>query len=92
MHRRPASLQVNCFPSSQRRPPGQRQVANELRRAPAEGITVSLIAERTGLAKENVYEKLNKLAFVGWAEEAFDTSPRRWRLTSAARQQPTTLR
>jgi GTP-sensing pleiotropic transcriptional regulator CodY len=48
---------------------GQRQVAELLRTAPEGGLAVSLISERIGITKENVYEKLKKLARLGWTEE-----------------------
>jgi hypothetical protein len=52
---------------------GQRQVAEVLRAAPVEGFPVSVIAERTAMTKENVYEKLKKLASLGWTDEVPDT-------------------
>jgi predicted Rossmann fold nucleotide-binding protein DprA/Smf involved in DNA uptake len=79
-------------PTGQRLPPiaenayAQRQVAELLQTAPDGGLSVSVISERTEITKENVYEKLKKLAKLGWTEEVPDTWPTRWRLTVAARR------
>jgi len=65
----------------------QRRVAEVLAEAGTGGLTARAISEYTGVTQMNVYEKLDRLAAMGYVEEVPGTSPKRWRLTLRATRQ-----
>jgi DNA-binding MarR family transcriptional regulator len=65
----------------------QRRVAEVLAHAGAAGLSARTISEYTGVTQMNVYEKLDRLAAMGYVEEVPGTSPKRWRLTLRATSQ-----
>jgi hypothetical protein len=65
----------------------QRRVAEVLAEAGTGGMTAREISEDTGVTQMNVYEKLDRLAAIGYVEEVPGTSPKRWRLTLRATSQ-----
>jgi DNA-binding MarR family transcriptional regulator len=64
----------------------QRQVVALLATASHKGLTAREIADQTEVTQFNVYEKLDRLGELGYAEEVPDSNPKRWHLSPRARR------
>ncbi|MDQ2813112.1 MAG: hypothetical protein M3Z75_14870 [Actinomycetota bacterium] len=64
----------------------QKVIIEVLARASSTGLPARAIAEKTGIAQMNLYEKLERLIALGYVEEVPGSSPKHWRSTERGKR------